>query len=179
MIKYALKCSNGHEFESWFRSSADYDALVAAGHLTCSVCGVRSVEKALMTPGVAAPDPDPDRDREPRPGPAHPAGRNGIMPPMPAPPPNAGGAGGAGQMPARPLSAPASPAEQALAELRQRIEAQAENVGQDFAAEARRIHDGEAPGRPIYGEASLAEARQLAEDDIPVVPLPWRNRKSS
>ncbi|MEM8741069.1 MAG: DUF1178 family protein [Pseudomonadota bacterium] len=169
MIKYALKCSNGHEFESWFRSSADYDALIAAGHLTCAVCGVSSVQKALMTPGVAVAEPDP--------APGRAGGRDGTPPagstPSPAP------AGGAGQAPARPLSAPASPAEQALAELRQRVEAQAENVGQDFAAEARRIHDGEAPGRPIYGEASLAEARQLAEDDIPVVPLPWRNRRSS
>ena len=41
--------------------------------------------------------------------------------------------------------APASPAEQALAELRRRIEATSEDMGRDFAAEARAIHDGLAP----------------------------------
>jgi hypothetical protein len=79
----------------------------------------------------------------------------------------------------RPLSAPASPAEQALAELRRRIEAEAEDVGRGFAAEARRIHEGEAPSRPIMGEARPADARALMEDGIPVAPLPWPNRKAN
>jgi hypothetical protein len=83
---------------------------------------------------------------------------------------------GAGQA-ERPLSTPASPAEQALAELRRRIEAQSEDVGPNFAAEARRIHDGEAPRRPIIGEARPAEARALVEDGIPVAPLPWSRRR--
>ena len=47
---------------------------------------------------------------------------------------------------AAPLSGPASPAEQALAELRRRIEAQSEDVGRDFVAEARRIHEGRRAG---------------------------------
>lgn len=81
--------------------------------------------------------------------------------------------------PERPLSAPASPAEQALAELRRRIEATSEDVGRNFAAEARRIHAGEAPERPIIGEARAAEARALVEDGIPVAPLPWSGRKTS
>jgi hypothetical protein len=80
---------------------------------------------------------------------------------------------------ARPLSAPASPAEQALAELRRRIEAESEDVGRGFAAEARRIHAGEAPERAIIGEARPAEARALIEDGIPVAPLPWGRRKAS
>jgi hypothetical protein len=85
----------------------------------------------------------------------------------------------AAPLPERPLSAPASPAEQALAELRRRIEAEAEDVGRGFPAEARRIHDGEAPARPIIGEARAAEARALIEDGIPVAPLPWGRRQTS
>lgn len=77
------------------------------------------------------------------------------------------------------LSTPASPAEQALGALRKRIEAVSENVGRDFAAEARRIHAGDAPERPIIGEARLAEARALIEDGIPVAPLPWSVRKAN
>ena len=77
------------------------------------------------------------------------------------------------------LSAPASPAEQALAELRRRIEAQSEDVGRRFATEARRIHEGRAPERPIIGEARSSEARALLEDGIPVAPLPWSARRTN
>ncbi len=81
---------------------------------------------------------------------------------------------------ARPLSAPASPAEQAVAELRKKIEENAEYVGTDFASEARAIHDGDAPERGIYGEAKPDEARKLIEDGVPVAPLPFTpNRKSN
>ncbi len=54
MIRYALKCSEGHTFESWFQSAAAFDALAAAGHLNCAVCGGTDVSKSLMTPRVTA-----------------------------------------------------------------------------------------------------------------------------
>lgn len=78
-----------------------------------------------------------------------------------------------------PLSAPASPAEQAVAEFRRRVEAQAEDVGRNFPLEARRIHAGEAPERPIIGEARPAEAKALVEEGIPVAPLPWPARRTN
>lgn len=80
---------------------------------------------------------------------------------------------------AQPLSAPASTAEQALAELRRKIEANSENVGRNFAREARAIHDGEAPERPIIGEAMAKEAKSLIEDGVPVAPLPWQTRRAN
>jgi len=81
---------------------------------------------------------------------------------------------------AKTLSDPASPAEQALAELKKKIEANAEYVGTNFAREARQMHEGGAPERAIYGEAKPEEARKLMEDGVPVTPLPFRpNRKSN
>ncbi|MBK5926242.1 DUF1178 family protein [Rhodobaculum claviforme] len=64
MIRYALRCAGGHEFESWFRSARDYDTLHAAGHVRCPDCGAADVDKALMAPRVAtrpsaAPAPAP------------------------------------------------------------------------------------------------------------------------
>ncbi len=76
--------------------------------------------------------------------------------------------------PSGPLSAPASPAEQALAELRRKVEQNSDYVGLNFATEARAMHDGDAPERAIYGEANIEEARGLIEDGIPVMPLPFR-----
>ena len=78
---------------------------------------------------------------------------------------------------ARPLDAPGSAAEQALAELRKRIEAGSDYVGTEFAREARAMHEGEMPSRPIHGEARLEEARKLIEDRVPVAPLPFRLRR--
>jgi hypothetical protein len=72
-----------------------------------------------------------------------------------------------------PLAAPQDPREAALAELRRRIEENSEYVGMNFAAEARRIHDGDAPERSIYGEAKPDEAKRLIEDGVPVAPLPF------
>ena len=53
MIRYTLRCSNAHEFETWFRSIADFERAVADGEAACPVCGDTSVEKALMAPAVA------------------------------------------------------------------------------------------------------------------------------
>lgn len=74
---------------------------------------------------------------------------------------------------AAPLDAPKDPRETALAELRRRVEENSEYVGLEFAAEARRIHEGDAPERSIYGEAKLDDARRLIEDGVPVAPLPF------
>ncbi len=77
----------------------------------------------------------------------------------------------------KPLSRPQTPAEQALRELRHKIESESEDVGTAFATEARKIHDGEAPNRSIIGEARPEEAKALLEDGIEVMPLPWLNKE--
>jgi len=149
MIQFTLRCPADHRFDSWFSSAEAFDSLQAAGHISCAVCGAAGVEKAVMAPRVQA-----SRDR--------------AAPVQPDRPRDA---------PARPLAAPASPAEQALDELRRRIEARTEDVGRNFAAEARAIHEGEAPDRPIRGEARLDEAKSLLEDGVPVMPLPFPARR--
>lgn len=53
MIRYALACRAGHEFEGWFGSSGDYDDQSARGLLSCPVCGSGEVAKQIMAPAVA------------------------------------------------------------------------------------------------------------------------------
>jgi hypothetical protein len=136
MIRYTLKCPEGHGFDSWFATAAAYDRLAAAGHVACPDCGSTRVEKALMAPAVAT-----------------------------------------GEAARRPLSDPpepgADPRAAAIAALRREIEAKSDYVGLRFAAEARRMHEGAVPERPIHGEARLDEARALLEEGIPVAPLPF------
>ena len=52
MIKYALACEHGHEFEGWFGASADFDDQAARGLLDCPVCGSKAVRKQIMSPAV-------------------------------------------------------------------------------------------------------------------------------
>lgn len=59
MIRYSLKCPDGHRFDSWFQNADAFGALQASGHLACAVCGASGVEKDLMSPGVATSDRDP------------------------------------------------------------------------------------------------------------------------
>lgn len=80
---------------------------------------------------------------------------------------------------AGPLSQPASPEEQALAQLKKHVEDNSDYVGMNFASEARKMHDGESPERPIHGEAKPDEARKLIEDGVPVAPLPFRPTRKS
>ncbi|WP_114284958.1 DUF1178 family protein [Candidatus Halocynthiibacter alkanivorans] len=188
MIRYALKCNQDHSFESWFQSGGAFDALNAAGHVQCPLCGSADVKKAIMAPRVrparsaavappapAAPEaetigtapqaPDAARaDTDPD--------QHAKAPTQPALTPAAQGAGA--------LSAPGGEIEAALQELRRKVEKNSEYVGKGFASEARAMHLGEAPERAIFGEARVEEARELIEDGIAVVPLPFLpGRKSN
>lgn len=63
MIKYNLLCDSNHEFEGWFRSSADYDDQARDGLLECPICGSDAVKKAVMAPAIAR---SKSRDRDER-----------------------------------------------------------------------------------------------------------------
>jgi hypothetical protein len=56
MIRYALVCAEGHDFESWFGHSDAFEAQRARGLVECPLCGSRQVEKQIMTPSIAVAD---------------------------------------------------------------------------------------------------------------------------
>jgi hypothetical protein len=147
MIRYALKCADGHRFESWFQSADAFDTLAARGMVSCAVCGGADVSKAMMAPRVAGDAPVP------------------VLAPDPAKPP-------AAAKPAGPLTGSPHPAEQMLRALKDHIAKSSTYVGGRFAAEARAMHLGDAPEKPIHGEANAEEARALIEDGVPILPLP-------
>jgi hypothetical protein len=63
----------------------------------------------------------------------------------------------------------------AMAEMKalsEKIRENADYVGDKFAEEARKIHFGETEARGIYGEATLDEAKSLAEDGVGFMPIP-------
>lgn len=154
MIKYTLKCDNGHQFDSWFQSADAFDTLTERGLTSCAVCGSTRVAKALMAPSVSAGDAG---------GPSLPE----VSAPME---PNA-----------QPVSLvePSSPLEKAISKLREEVEKNSDYVGTSFADEARRMHEGDAPNRAIHGEARPEDARALIDDGVPVMPLPFGPRNKA
>jgi len=52
MIQYALKCDEGHSFDSWFKSAEAFEKLSSSQMITCPVCGSISIKKSVMAPQV-------------------------------------------------------------------------------------------------------------------------------
>jgi hypothetical protein len=77
------------------------------------------------------------------------------------------------------LKTSTSDAEKALTKLRKHVEDNSDYVGPSFADEARKMHDGDAPERAIWGEANFADAKKLIEDGIPVAPLPFMPKRKT
>lgn len=154
MIRFSLRCDNAHEFESWFKDSAAYERMAAAGLVDCPACGDTRVSKALMAPAI----------RKTRGAKGRPAAPAEVAPPAPEPDQQTPRLA-AGPMPAQVVAL--------LQRMRQEIEKSCDYLGKDFAKEARRIHEGEAEPRGIYGEATEAETEALREDGIEVARLPW------
>jgi hypothetical protein len=59
-----------------------------------------------------------------------------------------------------------------MREYKKHVEATSENVGANFAEEARKMHFNEKEKRGIYGEATRDEAIELIEEGIEIAPLP-------
>jgi len=52
LVKYDLKCENGHLFEGWFPSSDGFEKQQKQGLISCPICSSVNVSRALMAPAV-------------------------------------------------------------------------------------------------------------------------------
>lgn len=153
MIHYSLQCGAAHTFDGWFASSSAFDAQVKRRLVECPACGDTGVTRALMAPAVSKKGNAVAVAAKPsKPGPGTGAG------------PGAVAVSGEG-MPDH--------VRVALQRLRSDVEKNCEYVGDSFAEEARRIHDGESAARGIYGETTPEQAEALADDGITVARIPW------
>ncbi|MAH83089.1 MAG: hypothetical protein CBB68_01080 [Rhodospirillaceae bacterium TMED8] len=156
MIVYQLCCGNDHEFEAWFRDSETYTEQAESGDILCPFCGITDVRKAIMAPNIATSK----RSRE-----APDANRAQVQ------------ARAQAQAQARAHEVAENILE-AVGKLREHVEANCEDVGENFAEEARRIHYGEVEERGIYGKASDNEAEELGDEGIDFYRLPIIRRDS-
>jgi hypothetical protein len=150
MIRYNLRCEKGHAFESWFQNSGAYDSQVKRKLVSCPSCGSVKVDKAIMAPRIVGKSKGRATESEP-------AATTEV----------------ASETTAPLMMAPQEAELRAkLKELRDHVTKNADNVGDSFPTEARKMHYGDIEHRPIYGEASPEEARSLIEEGVEVTPLP-------
>lgn len=144
MIVYDLQCGSGHRFEGWFGSPEDFATQHDRGLLECPSCGAKHV---VRIPSAARIN-------------------MGAMMPVPT-----------DKAPAVPAQSaegrdPIAIAQMLYSQMLDSLLSKSEDVGKEFATEARRIHSAEAPERAIRGQATQEEHDALLEDGIPVVRLP-------
>lgn len=139
----------GHVFEGWFGSEQDFLDQLSRGLLECPLCGDRQITKRLSAPRLnlsRSADPTVQASDQAPSAPSN---------PTPA-------------VPADGLAA----VQAAWWRVVREVAAKTEDVGDQFAQEARRIHQGASPARDIRGQATLEEAQALLEEGVDVLPLP-------
>jgi len=152
MKVFDLRCAHEHTFEGWFGSEDDYLSQQARGLVSCPVCGDTGIVRVPSAPRL-----------------------------------NLSGATGRDTSSNTPAAAPAAqshaPLPPEVAEAQRQIQslwmkavrhviANTEDVGKNFAEEARKIHYQEAPERNIRGVATREETEALADEGIDVMALP-------
>lgn len=147
---FDLQCENQHVFEGWFNSSQGYEDQKQRGLLNCPICSSQQIEKKLSAPRLNL--------RHGRDGDSSTVSLTAV----------ADSADSA--IPAEPTN---------MAELQaavfnhiKQVIKNTDDVGEDFASEARKIHEGDAPERAIRGSATQEEYQELQDEGITVIAIP-------
>jgi hypothetical protein len=140
-----LRCNDGHGFEGWFASEADYASQTERGLVECPLCGAKQVHKLPSAPRLNL---------------------SGAQ--APTTPKGTAVAAGAGS----PLPELLEQIQAMWLHTVREVVKNTEDVGERFPEEARKIHYGEAEARGIRGQASPEEQAALSEEGISVVALP-------
>ena len=151
MKVFDLQCSQGHCFEGWFGSEADFADQQARALVDGPLCGDGHVQKMLSAPRLNLGRAKPQETQE----------THGDDSP----------ARGTASTNEVALASPQTEATQALLHLARELLARTQDVGNRFAEEARKIHYGEAQARPIRGQATPQQTRDLLEEGVQVMPF--------
>lgn len=140
-----LHCRQNHVFEGWFASEEDFQRQLRDSLVQCPMCADTHICKRLSAPRLNL------------------GARQTAADPV---------------APVTDVAVASSPAEvsgvnlqAAWLSLARKVLATTEDVGPQFAQEARRIHHGQAEERAIRGQASPDEAMQLLDEGIAVLPF--------
>jgi hypothetical protein len=140
-----LQCAHRHSFEGWFGSEDEFQSQLARGLVECPMCGDTHITKMLSAPRLNL-------------------GATQALTAEQAEPAKAAGTD---------VSVPAASEPQvAWMKLLRHVLDSTEDVGAQFAEEARKMHYGESEARNILGQATPEETEALLDEGIDVLPLP-------
>ena len=148
MINFSLICKKNHEFEGWFRTSEDYELQIKQGLISCPFCSNTSISKALMAPAVRS-----SKKTHVKKFPSHKNEKNKKI--------------------ENKSLIKDDNIRVALRNFRSYIEKNCEDVGDNFAKEARLISKGESKERSIYGKVNNKDAEKLLDEGIEITAIPW------
>ena len=151
MKVFDLQCSARHSFEGWFGSEADFVDQLARQLIQCPVCGDSQLEKMPSAPRLNLgrnQTPQTESADAPAPALASSTAANEVA-----------------------LASPQTEATQTLLRLAKAMLEQTQDVGSQFAEEARKIHYGESEARAIRGQATLEQTRELLEEGVQIIPF--------
>ena len=170
-----LQCAGMHTFEGWFGSEEDYQSQRERGLVACPLCANTEVRKLPSAPrlnlGAVEPRQSKSATQE-EPAAASSSGPGSGSSSATANAPTAPKAEAVASSLAQVHPEAAEMVQEAWMKMVKHVMANTEDVGQNFAEEARKIHYGESEERNIRGQASVEETKDLLEEGIDVVPLP-------
>ena len=150
MIKYSLKCieddcNKKEPFDAWFQNSTSFEKQIKAGYISCPHCGSLKIRKNLMSPSIKTNKVVKTKISSSK------VEDNQIY-----------------KKTYKQIDMMV-----VLRNLKKEIQKNAEFVGQNFAKEAKAIHEGKSKERAIYGQASPKDLKELKSKNIDVVKVPW------
>lgn len=158
MILFDLQCDQHHQFEAWFPNNDSYEDQATSGLVTCPYCQSAAITKAPMAPHLnihaekkEVPSEVEKTSRSETPSTPHP-----LAP-----------------------TTSEQDVNQTLQTMKEFVTKNFDNVGNDFAEEARKIHYGETKEHNIMGTTSADEAKELEEEGIDFFTLPVLPKKNS
>ncbi len=66
-----------------------------------------------------------------------------------------------------------------IKKIKKLVEENFDYVGDSFTEEAKKIKYGESEDRPIYGEATVEQTKELIDEEISITPLPFQSNKKN
>ncbi len=168
MRVYNLACHNDHSFEGWFASSEAYERQQMSRLVNCPICDSTAIEKRLHAPYVNTATSAASRGQP---------GRGPLAQTPTSQPAVAQNETLQTEMAQKLLHSPNISDAQKWAGLQallaQKIREATDDVGANFAEEARAIHYDEKQARGIRGLATREETLALLDEGIAVTPIPF------
>jgi len=166
MIVFDLKCEGSHVFEAWFKSSDAYEQQVTEGQIECPFCRSTNVGKSLMSPNIPSKSKQQTKNI-----PEFILPDNLVVASANVPETM--------ETSAEDVKRALQHMHETMKKYRNHVKKECDYVGENFADEARSIHEGRSESRAIYGEATLEETEDLLNDGVDILPVPGLSKLDS